>query len=332
MTSQELVNEIGYTMIAFFVFLTLSQTQQHVDFLIDALIAGSVAILLVALAGNPLVPSEWNSATYAGGVGGFSTYIAMVLPIILYRLIAARTLTAKIVCIVLILALLYAAILTLNRAFWLVFSAETALFSGLVLYRSNLSQAKKALVAGGISVISLIAVAPIIAINGYKYGTHNLASVLATFAGDIRIDSWEKIVTLTESHPWLGAGFGRYALKHAYLNSTLDPVFWHAHNVFLDYTVQLGLIGLAIFMVVLFTLTHYFWILYRAEASPQLSFLAIAAITFILATIGKNMTDDFFHRDVSLLFWSVLGLVMGLGLRQTTQIKNEQNSGNNNAD
>lgn len=324
MTSQELVNEIGYTMIAFLVFLTLGQTQQHVDFLINALVAGSLTILIVALVGTPLVPSQWNSGTYAGGVGGFSTYVAMILPIVLYRLITARTITVKIGCLVLLLGLLYAALLTLNRAFWPVLSAETALFGMLALYRSKLPQRKKAWCAGGVALASLMVVAPIVVINGYKYGTKDLVSVFATFAGDPRIDSWGKILALTESHPWLGSGFGRYALKNAYANSGLDPLFWHAHNVLLDYAVQLGFVGLAVFIAILFLFARYFWQLHRATSSRQLSFLAIATLTLMLATISKNMTDDFFHRDVSLLFWSVLGLTMGFGLRQTTRTKNEQ--------
>ena len=332
MTSQELVNEIGYTMIAFLVFFTLSQTQQHVDFFINALVVGSVAILIVALTGTPLVPSQWNSATYAGGVGGFSTYIAMILPIVLYRLITARSLPVKVGCMILLLGLLYAALLTLNRAFWPVLSAETALFGILALYRSNMARQKKAWCAGGMVLVSAIIVTPIIVINGYKYGTKDLASVLTTFAGDPRIDSWAKILALTESHPWLGSGFGRYALKNAYANSGLDPLFWHAHNVLLDYAVQLGLVGVVVFMAILFLFTRYFWQLHRATSSRQLSFLAIATLTLMLATISKNMTDDFFHRDVSLLFWSVLGLVMGIGLRQTTSPTNEKNSRNIDAD
>lgn len=319
MTHQELINEIGYTTIAFCVFLTMGKTQQHFDFFINALVAGSMAILTVALVGTPLVPSQWNSDTYAGGVGGFSTYIAMILPIVLYRLISARKLAIKIGCFLLIVGLLYGALLTLNRAFWLVLSAETTVFCLLALYRSNLSRRKKAWSTGGIAALALIVAAPIVAVNGYKYGTNDLASALTTFTGDIRIDSWEKILVLTESHPWLGSGFGRYALKHAYSNSGLDPVFLHAHNLLLDYVVQLGLVGLVAFTTLLLLLARYFWQLYRTTASPQLALLAAVTLTFMLGTISKNMTDDFFHRDVSLLFWSVLGLVMGFGLRQSAR-------------
>lgn len=63
-----------------------------------------------------------------------------------------------------------------------------------------------------------------------------------------RIDIWRKVLGAVRSRPWLGAGYGAFWRGTAGPVPTTNPGM-HAHNGFLDLTAELGVLGLALFVI-----------------------------------------------------------------------------------
>jgi hypothetical protein len=50
----------------------------------------------------------------------------------------------------------------------------------------------------------------------------------------------------------------------------------------------------------------------HARSSGARGGLAVAGLSVVVAVFVKNMTDDFFVRDTALMFWLVMGLLIGV--------------------
>jgi O-antigen ligase len=142
--------------------------------------------------------------------------------------------------------------------------------------------------------------------------------IVNTFESSERYDIWRFWMARIAEKPLTGVGFGRDLPHFAYAD--MKPREWHAlmfahaHNVLLDYALQLGVIGLAAFMFLLGALVHRFWRLYRSPLE-EASLIGICGITTVIAMLSKNMTDDLFWRGDALLFWALMGILLGYGIR-----------------
>jgi O-antigen ligase len=126
---------------------------------------------------------------------------------------------------------------------------------------------------------------------------------------------WSSAVAPLLESPWLGHGFGREICGDAIERGIIqrggatNPRLRHAHNVFLDVVLQLGVVGLAVFIALLAALALAF---VRAAGRPGGAPLAIAGLAMLAAYATKNLTDDFYFRPNSLVFWAMTGMLLGL--------------------
>jgi O-antigen ligase len=86
--------------------------------------------------------------------------------------------------------------------------------------------------------------------------------------------------------------------------------FWHPHNLFLNYGIAMGIPGM-IAMVLLFSaLLRKFWELSRAD-DRIVAMAGICGVLLVIGVVARNLTNDFFQRDLALLFWSIAGMLLG---------------------
>ena len=145
---------------------------------------------------------------------------------------------------------------------------------------------------------------------------------LAAMRNDERIMFWPKVLGRIMEHPLSGAGFGREAMKLA--SRDLIPngnVFlWHAHNTVLNYGLAMGVPGMLALLII-------FWALLREYASfwrtgdRQLRMIGACGIVLVAGVFSRNMVNDLFLRDLSILFWALNGVLLGLGCRQRLQAR-----------
>jgi O-antigen ligase len=88
------------------------------------------------------------------------------------------------------------------------------------------------------------------------------------------------------------------------------PLFWHPHNLFLNYGVAMGIPGIIAIVFLFFTLLRKFWELSRAD-DRIVAMAGICGVLLVIGVVGRNLSNDFFQRDLALLFWSIAGMLLG---------------------
>jgi O-antigen ligase len=257
----------------------------------------------------------------------YSTYLATILPVLVYMWLRTPVTKYPRNLLWLIVPLfLFAGYTTLNRMFWLSSGLVFMVWAGLWWIRHGRGHRAGTMLAvalGSMLVLALLFVTvakqrPADTTAHLPGASTTSSHIVNTFESSERYDIWRFWMARIAEKPLTGVGFGRDLPHFAYAD--MKPREWHAlmfahaHNVLLDYALQLGVIGLAAFMFLLGALVHRFWRLYRSPLE-EASLIGICGITTVIAMLSKNMTDDLFWRGDALLFWALMGILLGYGIR-----------------
>ena len=300
----EIKNEIGYTVAAYLCFITLTRTRTDANFFVKALILGSLVLGVFALWEHVSSDSAyWNERGLAGGSGSYSSYLLALLPALLW---AGCVLTHKhrwsVVSGLIALQLIVAA-LAGQRAFWLVFALQALFALYLLRARGFVAIPARRVRAIGAAAVIL----SVLAMVGASAKRDTIG-----WTQDPRLTTWPAVAARILEHPLAGKGFGRDTMKKAYpdLLSREYPALWHAHNLFLNYGMAMGIPGMIAIMLLLFALLRKFWELSRA-GDRVIAMAGICGLLLVVGVVGRNLTNDFFQRDLALLFWSIAGMLLG---------------------
>ncbi|HEY8950178.1 MAG TPA: O-antigen ligase family protein [Rhizomicrobium sp.] len=161
-----------------------------------------------------------------------------------------------------------------------------------------------------ISIVAILFAALAVTLVLLNYDT--IARILSDpqeFTGRTAI--WQAEVAFIRDHPWLGSGFGSFADTgalsplHNYVGASWVDAVSHGHNGYLQLTVTLGFVGLALAMIaVILTPAMAFW---QIDGMDRLlkAFLFCLFVFFVL----HNLTEsDFLESDGA--SWVVFLLMM----------------------
>ena len=302
-SQSEIKNEIGYTMAAYLGFITLTRTRGDAEFLIIALILGNVALSMIALWDNFSSSSAYWYNGRAGGSGSYSTYLLALLPVLLWAGCVLPHRRRWAVISGLAVLQLFVAVLVGQRAFWLAFALQGMFALYLLRARGFIAISARRLRALGAAAVILAS----LAIVGAT-ATRNAVSLTQ----DPRVTSWPAVAARILEHPLFGKGFGRQAMKKAYpdLASREYPLFTHPHNLFLNYGIAMGVPGTLAILLLFLALLRKFWELSRAD-DRVIAMAGICGMLLVIGVVARNLSNDFFQRDLALLFWSIAGILLG---------------------
>jgi O-antigen ligase len=197
---------------------------------------------------------------------------------------------------------LVAGVGSLNRMF--LPSATAVLAAFIFWYWPHLTPRRRKWAITGIFACALAAVGVV----AMQTATREHASV----AGDIRLESWREWGAVAGEAPLLGHGFGQKILAalgkeriSARLAEREPHIRTHAHNVFVDVVLQLGIAGLMVFLWLLGALVRTAW----RTRDNRLTSAALLAL--VVAVVAKNLTDDFMHLATAIAFWAYAGFLLG---------------------
>lgn len=322
----ELKTELAYGMVAFFSFYILTQNSQEWQRWLQAIVAGMMltVTMLIWTNHNHLASFQAYDWHWQHGFVAYSTYLVTILPCLIYFWLAKSGGHIYKLRWALLPLFLFAGYATLNRMFWLTTSLVFIVWIGLWWARRERDRHTKALLAitiSGVLTLTLL----FIAVAGQRpsdntapqAATSSISDHLRnTFEHSERYDIWRFWLTHIADKPLTGVGFGRDLPHLTYADNKPqdwpDLMFAHAHNILLDFTMQLGLVGLAAFLFLLGALLRYFWRLYRNPVE-EVALIGICGMTTVIAMLSKNMTDNLFWRGDALLFWALMGILLGYG-------------------
>lgn len=325
----EVKPELGYGILAFAVFYAGTRTPRDAHRAILAALAGALLLALFEWIGR-FFPGLYYAPRYQAVHGYFSTHLVLVAPLLVLVAWPRPTgLGAGRVVLALIAAgLLAGGLASENRMVWLALGVGT--FVAFAAYRwlarpAALPAGMRAAFLLGVAVIALLVAvsAEFKAQRYYPGGTGPLAAL----ALDQRPFIWSTALNLVAEHPWLGHGFGRGIVAEQIVQATMrhgaEQPFRHAHNVVLDVALQVGIVGVCVFVALLAALALEFARAARVASSAP---AGIAGLAMLAAFLAKNMTDDFFYRPNSLVFWALSGLLLRLATAQAPQSSAGQRS------
>ena len=133
-------------------------------------------------------------------------------------------------------------------------------------------------------------------------------------SSEMRLAIWESSVEMIFDHPILGIGWGAYKLVYPeydfYIN---DPsvIIYHAHNMYLNYAAEIGVIGAAAYFWFFFgTMFSAFWAAGKEESAFVQKFELGSALALVSVALGGLTDDVVFNIPTSMLLWMGCALAM----------------------
>jgi O-antigen ligase len=305
----EIKTEIGYGLIAFFAFYVLTRRWQQFVTLTTIMLGGFFILSATAIY-DSFSKGGWQIESFYGGVGDFSTYLITLLPLLLllaYRQYGIKPHITLGLSLVTAILLLLAAYKTMNLAIWLslILQLLTLLLLGMRV------RLKVALTIGFVILVSALSLLITVGIQKARISDLSPQGVAALVTNDLRVQHWGHVTEIIKQQPFRGDGFGRASLTKAHPEVRINELHWHSHNIFLDAAVQMGLQGLLVFTLLFVCLAWHFY-KHRLQQDRDLQAISIAGFVLLVGVLSKNMTDNFFYRHLSLMFWSEMGMLLGL--------------------
>ena len=122
-----------------------------------------------------------------------------------------------------------------------------------------------------------------------------------------RIIMWQKAITEIKEHPWLGLGLGDFAKQ---VNNSLglrNPAY--AHNLFLDFSVETGLVtGFILFCLIISPIGYFILKTLSRHQPNDLLLSKYLAASFIIFFVHSFFETPFYSVRVFPLFLILLSL------------------------
>jgi len=194
-----------------------------------------------------------------------------------------------------------------NRMFWL---SAVAVLAAFWAWQWRLCSFKQRMaIAATLILAAALAVGMALQLRVYR------STPLALVAHDNRPAAWREWGKIASEAPFLGYGFGlksvysvgKEKLPEAFAQRNPEMQI-HSHNILLNVVLQIGLVGLAVFVWLLAGLVREAW---RARDGPEQCALGAALVALAVALLTKNATDDFNHHAGVVAFWAYAGVLMG---------------------
>jgi exopolysaccharide production protein ExoQ len=139
-------------------------------------------------------------------------------------------------------------------------------------------------------------------IGDHLYSVLDLLNRDVTLTG--RADLWAAVIDMINQHRWLGYGYSAFWLgmdgPSAYIWTLVGWQPPHAHNGFLDITLDLGLIGLTILLILLgSSFVHALMLALRRTARAQIFPLLFMSFILILSLVESR------HLGRNTMFWII---------------------------
>lgn len=138
-------------------------------------------------------------------------------------------------------------------------------------------------------------------------------------SSDTRPLIWRYYTERGLQHPWRGLGFGRTVPGigwHTESDATLSAVeanaYIHAHNLFLNWWLQLGFVGLALLLgsgVAIVRASRR--LVDAAHRSVAARHVDHALLAVLVAVVARNLTDDFLVYGMATVTFATIGALLG---------------------
>lgn len=145
-----------------------------------------------------------------------------------------------------------------------------------------------------------------------------------------RIDAWKGALRIISKHPLLGLGVGKSNYgKTAREFQDLTIPYDHAHNTYLQIAVELGLVGLAVFLWLFGSVFYHGFKSYMSLPNmDEKAILIFGIICGIGSLFVHGTVTSFYKNEAFFLLWFSVALLFVLTENSKFQMQNIANSEN----
>ena len=317
-TLAELRREILYGALAFIALFAGTRTPAQLHLWV-AMLFGGALLLGIGEWLRFLLPGVSWARTVSMGPGPYSTQVVLLAPLLVILAWRAPVGLARGLGVTLAAGatLVVAGIAGDSRILWVALLASAVTAFAAFWMMGPLQPASRRLARRALFLALVLLPALMLIATEYKLRYYpGAASTLESFALDERPIIWKVAAAFAAERPWLGHGYGREIIGGRFREELGKVVhnqpYHHGHNVVLDAQLQMGVPGVAAFALLMTALAMGFLAAGRREGGAP---LAIVGLAMLAGYLTKSMTDDFFFRPNSLVFWAIAGMLLGLAAR-----------------
>ncbi|MEQ1517862.1 MAG: O-antigen ligase family protein [Usitatibacteraceae bacterium] len=302
--------------LACLVFYALTRSRADMMRWLTVLTLG-IVVLSAMVIREPFNPraTTWN-ADYTT-VGFLSTWVVTLAPLLALLLFArpAQNSRARVLLVIALPCLLICAWLSGNRTVWVCLALMVAASMLLGAYgriATRLHRRSNAMLLGLVVVLVSILMAAL----QYRAQTQATpgTSAFAFLLNDNRAPILRVTADMIGEHPWRGYGYANPEIGDAFPprleGQWLKTYVTHAHNLVLNYTLQMGVSGGVAILVLLAALLWTFVTRVPLDGLARLA--GICGVALVVGVFLRNMTDDFFSRHTAQFFGAAIGMLLGL--------------------
>ncbi len=250
------------------------------------------------------------SSFFRDGPSIFAIYLLLLFPLCLYLLTAAKRIYSRFFALFPLGLTVAALIYTWSRGAWVGAIVAFLLF---VILAFRQRPTVLLIILAAIPLILLLL--PDSAIQ-YRFASiGNMADTSIAF----RLSTWKGAWNLFTDHIFAGVGAGTVSFAHAYPMYALPgtETVAHAHNLFLEMGIELGIFAPIIFILLIVVLAVITFTRPICRGSNDVRLLQVSAFAAVIGALAQSMTDYIFYNSrIVFLFFLLVGMVVACARRQ----------------
>lgn len=301
-------------MLGYFLTVGLIRTKEKLSHLLLALGSSAFLVSLYGiyqyLSGN--ISTEWMDTEMFEGIGGravstfenpnmLGQYLILLLPLFAAAVMQKQNRVYGAGYLLLCLAGAGCLIYTWARGAWLGFMLSAVIF--LLIWSRH---AMSFLAAGALLSPFALPFLPSSIVDRFT-SIGNLADTSTNYRAYI----WRGSVKVARDYGLFGIGIGENAFSKIYPYYAFNGIEKapHAHNLFLQLLISLGLFGFLLFIVLLFVFLQSGFTLAKRGQDHSTRMIGCGALCGVIAALVQGLTDyTWYNYRVYFIFWVVFGV------------------------
>ena len=250
------------------------------------------------------------SSFFRDGPNVFALYLLLLFPLCLYLLTAAKRLYSRFFALFPLGLTVIALIYTWSRGAWVGAIVAFLLFVVLAFRRRPTV------------LLIILAVIPFVLLflpdSAIQYRFASIGNLQDTSIA-YRISTWKGALALFSDHFLAGVGAGTVSFAHAFPYYAVPgtETVAHAHNLFLEMGIELGIFAPLVLMILIAVLAVITFTRPICRGTSDLRLLQIAAFTAVIGAVFQSMTDYIFYNPrLVFLFFLLVGMIVACARRQ----------------
>jgi len=199
----------------------------------------------------------------------------------------------------------------------LTYSRPTLLAALVSVFFLSITGRKKSVI---ILLISLTLLSPFLLPKSVKDWAREVGyNPIRFMCNDDRIAVYRNSWNMIKAHPLIGVGANTYMKNYKSYREAVEyrnivtKDFMYAHNNFIQMASEIGLLGLGIFIWLLFALFKGSLRIYGALKDAQLRWFSLSLTACVIAFLVNGLTESsLYYSRVALIFWYLAALCLAL--------------------